>query len=204
MAKPASDWADDLASRGRGINLYVRRMDRLFSDGTIPRSDIERVYAGAFLAFHTYLESSIERLFVGLLVGRFVSQYSMIRPLVTVRADRVAYHIVRGERSYAAWLPYERYTLRRAKAFFSRGKPFTDLKRSQIKALDQLTTLRNALAHDSDSARRAFRATFTDGKTLPPDQLRPSGYLRGLHAVGQTRFDLLLSDTVRTARVLAR
>lgn len=204
MARPASDWADDLASRARGINLYVGRMDRVFSQGVIPRGDIERVYAGGFLAFHTYLESSIERLFVGLLVGRFVSQYSTVRPLINVSVDNVAYRIVRGERGYAAWLPYKRYTVRRAKAFFSRGKPFTDLANPQIKVFDRLTILRNALAHDSYSTRREFRLTFTEGKALPPDELRPSGYLRGLHAVGQTRLDLLLSDAVRTARFLAK
>ena len=168
------------------------------------RQDIERVYAGGFLAFHTYLESSIERLFVGLLVGRFVSQYSTVRPLINVSVDNVAYRIVRGERGYAAWLPYKRYTVRRAKAFFSRGKPFTDLANPQIKVFDRLTILRNALAHDSYSTRREFRLTFTEGKALPPDELRPSGYLRGLHAVGQTRLDLLLSDAVRTARFLAK
>ena len=204
MSRPATHWADDVAARARGMNLYVQRMDRLFCQGSIPRADIERVYAGSLLAFHTYLESSMERLFVGLLMGRFQSQDPAVRPLIGVDCDRVAYHIVRGERRYAAWLPYERYTLERAKAFFSSGKPFTNLSSPQIKALDRLTTLRNALSHESYSARRAFRQSFTDGKALPPDQLRPAGYLRGLHAAGQTRFDLLLSDAVRTARFLAQ
>jgi len=177
-------------------------MERLFSQRAIPRVDIERVYAGSLLSYHAFLEQAIERFFVGLMMGRFVCGDPAIRSLVSIKSDQVAYAILRGERSYVDWLPYKRYTLRRAKAFLSRGRPFTNLTGAQIKAFDRLTTLRNALAHESFSARRAFRKTFTDGKALPPDQLRPAGYLRGQHAAGQTRFDFLLSDVVGVVRVL--
>ncbi len=43
---------------------------------------------------------------------------------------------------------------------------------------------------------RQFRKTFTDGLALPAEQRRPAGYLRGQHAVGQTRFAHLLAEAV--------
>ena len=204
MGRPATDWADDVASRARGVLLYAQRMDRLFSQGAIPRTDIERAYAGSFLSFYAYLEQSIGRLFVGLLTGGYVSGDSAVRPLVSVDSRVVAYAIIRGERRYVNWLPYNRYALRRSKAFFSSGRPFANLAKSEVAALDRMTTIRNALAHESYAARRSFRRAFTDNKALPPDQLRPAGYLRGLHAVGQTRLDLTLSHAVRSTRVLAK
>lgn len=202
MPRPASSWGDEVASRARGMNLYVTRMDHLHAQRLISRVDIDRIYAGGFLTFYTFLERSLERLFIGLLVRRFISGDSAARPLISINSDLVAYAIVRGERSYVNWLPYKRYAMRRAKAFFSRGKPFTNLSNAEIKAFDRSTFIRNALAHESSSALRVFRENFTEGKALPPGQLRPAGYLRGQHAVGQTRFNLILSDIVRTVRIL--
>ena len=51
---------------------------------------------------------------------------------------------------------------------------------------------------------RQFRKTFTDGLALPAEQRRPAGYLRGQHAVGQTRFAHLLAEAVLVMRSLTR
>ena len=119
-------------------------------------------------------------------------------------AIRRKHYSVRTEEAYVTWLPYNRYTLRRSKALFSSGRPFANLSKSEVAALGRMTTIRNALAHESYAARLSFRGAFTDNKTLPPDQLRPAGYLRDLHAVGRTRLDLTLSDAVRSTRGLAK
>jgi len=94
--------------------------------------------------------------------------------------------------------------VKRAKAFLSGGRPFTDLSKPDRNFLDSLTVLRNALAHESSHAVALFRQEFTLGKALPPQQERPAGYLRGQHASGQTRFNYLLGRTVLVMRTLCR
>ena len=204
MAKSAKTIFDRVVSRSRGLDLYVKKMERLYRGGSISRVDIERVYAGSFILFYTVVERAIESLFIGLLTGRLVSDDSSVRPLIRVNSDRVAHAVVRGGRSYVDWLPYEQHTKRRAEAFFSQGKPFANLDRSDIRAYESISTVRNALAHESSSAMRKFHRDFTENKVLPPEQRRPAGYLRGQHAMGQTRLNLLFSEAVLSIRNLCR
>ncbi|MCH7735609.1 MAG: hypothetical protein IH961_10405, partial [Chloroflexi bacterium] len=57
--------------------------------GSLTVVDIERIYAGAFLAYVSFVEVSIERLFLGLLMNRFVSGQSQVAALATINSDRV-------------------------------------------------------------------------------------------------------------------
>lgn len=188
-SKPAQTVAEEVASRARGLNHYTQRLERLYDDGDIIKVDIRRVYEGALVNFYSFVERSIERLFLGLLMGRFQSERKDVRALVDIKSENVARSVVKGGRSYVDWLPYNRSTRRRAKAFFSRGRPFTRLTRSEGRNFQRIAIIRNAIAHRSSYSRRRFREQFTEGKALPPSQRSPAGYLRGQHAAGQTRLE---------------
>ena len=127
-------------------------------------------------------------------MGRFAK--SGIHSLVEIKSEVVARKVVAGGRRYADWLPYEKETLPRAVAFLAAGRPFSDLTTDDVKALDRLTIIRNALAHESSHAVRRFRKTFTEGRGIPPDQLTPAGYLRGQHSPGVSRFNNTLNESV--------
>jgi len=165
--------------------------------------DVERAYAGAALEFHAYAERAVERLFVGLLRGSLNPSSAAIRPLIEVQSAATAHSVVSSERAYVDWLPYKRFTVRRARAFFSGGRPFTGLENADISAFDDMSIVRNAIAHQSASALRQFKQRFVLGKSLPPHQQRPAGYLRGRHTIGQTRMNHLLSRVVLTITKLA-
>jgi hypothetical protein len=167
-------------------------MERLFAAHEIGRPDLHRVYGGAFLAFATYVERSLERLFLGIVMKRLAAP--AIQPLVDVRSEVVARRVVAGGRKYVDWLPFERETEARAVAFLSAGKPFTSLDNADKRTLDRLGVMRNALAHESSHALRQFRRNFTDGRALPAAQLTPAGYLRGQHSPGLTRFTNTLNE----------
>lgn len=194
MAAPASKIAGEVQARARGLEAYVGRMERLAARGELGASDLHRVYSGAFLSFHTYLERSIERLFLGLLMGRLTK--ADVSSLVSIKSDAVARAVIVGGRGYVDWLPLERFTVPRAKAFLSRGKPFSDVPRADRRALERLGVIRNAIAHESAHALRRFGEAFTEGRALPPAQRAPAGYLRGQHTVGVTRFSYHLAETV--------
>lgn len=194
MGAPARKVADDVRSRARGLEAYVGRMDRLSARQELGQADLRRVYGGAFLSFYTYFERSVERLFVGLLTGGL--ELSGADALVDVRSHTVARAVLVGGRSYIDWLPLQRHTVPRAKAFFSRGKPFVEIPNADHRVMERLGVIRNAIAHESKHALRQFRRTFTDGRALPPDQLVPAGYLRGQHSVGVTRLNHHFAEAV--------
>jgi hypothetical protein len=101
-----------------------------------------------------------------------------------------------GRSQVRRWLPYERHTEARALAFFASGRPFTALRKPDVRVFERLGILRNAIAHESSHATRRFRATFVDGRALPVDQQNPAGYLRGRHSSGVTRFENTVNETV--------
>ena len=202
MPRPSSVIADDVASRARGLDLFLQRIERLHRERKLSKGDVERAYSGGFLEFYAFAERSLERLFLGLLRGRFTSTHAGVRSLITVNSDAVAYAIVTGDRSYADWLPYGRYTAKRAGAYFSAGRPFSVLDKIDVGAFERAGLIRNALAHQSGSANRLFEEKMITGKSLPPDQRRPTAYLRGVHTIGQTRMNFMLSDVAVTFRKL--
>lgn len=202
MPRSTASVADEVTSRARGVDLFLRRIERLHADHRLPRRDVERAYAGGFLEFYAFAERAIERLFIGLLRGRLVSPHAKVRALIAVESDSVAASVVTGDRSYVDWFPYARYTIKRAEAFFSSGRPFSVLDKAEASAFERAAIVRNALAHQSASAIRQFKERMVADKTLPPDQRRPSGYLRGFHAVGQTRMNLILAEVATTFRKL--
>lgn len=194
MAQPISHVASEVMSRSRGLDQYVTRAEAAYSSGALTLTDLERVYAGAWLSYIRFLERSIERAFLGLLMGRFASSLAGVRPLVSMESERVARAVVNGGRSYADWLPFDQYTKPRARAFFSRGLPFTLLSTQDRAVLRRAHSIRNAIAHESAAALRHFQAECVQDLGLPPRQQRPPGYLRGQHAVDQTRIQFLMAD----------
>jgi hypothetical protein len=197
MAYSASRVANEIASRRNGLVLFLNRMESLHVRGYLSKRDVERAYRGAFLEFCSHVENMIEKLFVGMLVGRYEHRDPQICALVNIRSDVVARHILYGGRRYVDWLPFD-HTEERAKAFLARGRPFSDLNSDDKGHLKGIVVLRNALAHDSGHALRQFRKQMVNPNILPPAQQRPDGYLRGQYAVGSSRFQYM---TARTQRV---
>jgi hypothetical protein len=82
--------------------------------------------------------------------------------------DRAAAHEWCADgKDYAKWSPAE--VKKRANRWFKDGKPFTPALQGQQSRLDQLITIRNAIAHDSASAKSKFENIVRNElQTLPP------------------------------------
>jgi hypothetical protein len=173
------------------------RVEKLHAERRLSERDVRRAYGGAFLAFYACLERSIERLFLGTVMGRYTYTNGSVRALVSIKSERVARLAVQGGRDYVDWLPYD-LTVRRATAFLSTGRPFSDLTPAQQKTFARVATVRNAIAHESNSSHKRFHRELVAGTALPVSQQTPAGYLRGQHGAGQTRFSHLLADAVIT------
>ena len=202
--KPALSVAEELRSRARGLEHYLRRQERLHAAGLLTASDVCRSYGGALLSFAADLEAHIERLFIAFLRGRIAFPGDLQRCLVTIKSDVVARAVIRGDKRYVDWLPFEQ-TVKRADAYFSGGMPFHGLQSQDVRSFERISIIRNAIAHRSSFARTRFLDTFVHNVApLPPMQRRPEGYLRGVHAGNQTRFEFLMSAAVAAFRSLCQ
>lgn len=198
MASKSSGIADRLRSDGRGLLGYVKRVEKLHSDDELFKVDVERAYAGAYLLFYTSLERALERLCIGIMTQSLTIGQKGISPIVAVPNERIARQVLSGDRSYVDWLPFDRFAKRRAKAFLVKGKPFTDVPRPDSRFLATMGIVRNALAHGSPHSLRLFREEVIDGGAIaspvPSSQRKPAPYLRGSHAIGQSRFEFHLAE----------
>ena len=195
MSRNALTLSENFAGHLRYLELTRRKMERLYSAGSVVRRDIEQIYSGLYMDSLTSFESLIEDLFVGLLSGRFsaVSQGAGA-PLATFKNKQAVINVVYGGRNYVDWLPYNR-TSERAKIFFRDGVPFTNLDKNDENHILQCLSVRNAIAHKSDHAKRLFeRRVLANHSPLMAREKTPTGYLRSVFRQNpaQTRYEQLV------------
>ena len=203
MPRQANLVASAAESRLNGLDQYLRRMETAYANRAISKVDLERTYCGAFLQRYIAFEHAIEALFIGLLIGNIRSGLRGVEPLIGVRSHRTAVAILKGDRKFIDWLPYEN-TRRRADAFFSKGQPFSLLTTSQISAFEDMRAIRNAIAHDGGVALKLFKRRMIESKNLPQDQHRPASYLRGMAHGTIRRNDILSANALATLRALCK
>lgn len=205
MPRPSHRLADDLISHLQNIEKTRSKMENLFSSGAIVRRDIEQVYAGLYMNAITSLEHVIENLFIGLLVGNLTARTTAVAPRVRFSSNGVARDVVFGGQNYVDWFPYDR-TVKRAKAFFRTGLPFTLLTNADRHTLERLLYIRNAIAHPSSHARRMFEDKVIGTLPLTSREKTPTGFLRSPFRISpyQTRYENVISEMVSISNVLCR
>ena len=191
--------ADSIFTKFNAFLLDVERtrsrMESLYSAGQVSRRDIETSYEGLFLSVITRFEVLIEDLFFGLLAGRIDGGSCRSAPRIQVSSNRVAREIVFRERSYIDWLPYAR-TEELARAFLSRGRPFTALEPAEKGTLTSMLAIRHAIAHRSRHANAAFKLKVLGAIPLPPRERTPAGFLRSQYRTNppETRLQLYVNQ----------
>lgn len=172
---PISKLAQDYAVSIQSLEGTRRKVEDLLHRGELSASDTEQVYAGLFLSAFTEFEALIEDVFLGILSGTHSSTLSKRR--VKIIPTSLTREILFEGKNYLDWLPMEKHTLKRAERFLKSGKPFALLSKDDIKLLERLHLLRNAVAHKSDSATVKFQASIQDLSLLPQEKT-PTGFLR--------------------------
>lgn len=200
MAKDISDHLHKLVGHLNNLNKTRKRMETLLQKNIIVQRDIEQVYEGLFISSVASLENWIESLFIGLMVGKIKHPSPLVVPRVSFNSDHIARVVTFGGRNYLDWLPYQRYTTKRADAFFRNGMPFKKLEKSDLKQLDKLYIIRNAIAHKSAHSMKQFHKEIIGSIPLAPQECKPAGYLRGIFRIAptQTRYENLVAETIST------
>jgi len=171
-------------------------MEKLFNDGRLSRSDIEKVYESLFMRTITFFEGFIEDLFFGLIVGKVRLSVGRVGLKYGFKSATLAREIVFAGKNYYVWFPYDQ-TERLAKRFLRDGSPFTLLNLNDIdkKAvrndITNMLIVRNVIAHQSSYSKRRFREEIImTAPWLLPREKTPAGFLRSIFRIpDQTRFE---------------
>ncbi|MFA5877734.1 MAG: hypothetical protein WC880_05260 [Candidatus Paceibacterota bacterium] len=198
MVKDALDVARVYTTRLRHAEATRKRAEKLFRAARMERRDIERLYAGLFLEAYTGLENAFEELFFGFIAGQVTHVSGTVSPNISVINQSIIPELVYGGgRHYANWLNYDD-TKKRALLFLLDGKPFDQLDGTDKATLKILSIVRNAIAHDSISAKKTFiKDVIAPATFSSPIETKPLGYLRSLFISTpptQTRYEMHILD----------
>lgn len=134
-------------------------------------SIIEMAFLQSFLAWESFLEETFLLFMTGNKPSRGRAPTRYVSP-----PDRQAARTIAAEgRPFPKWNVSE--TRRRALAFFRNGRPYDAVLRGSQQALQDLNTVRNAVAHESDDAWDKFRDLVRRELTVLPVGLTVGGYL---------------------------
>lgn len=202
MSRPATALSDAYTARLRTFERARAKLERLLLSGHVTRHDVSLFYEGIFLRTVTSFEALMEELFVGLLVGG-LGPARNVHPRVTFQSHAVARDVLLGGRTYVDWLPYH-HTDKRADAFFRGGCPFSNLDNADKQRLERMITIRNAVAHQSRSAREKFERQVIGTAPLLPVERTPAGFLRSVFRVApvQTQYEEIAGTCAMLARKL--
>ena len=202
MMRDESTLANNFVGHLRHLELTRAKMERLAGDNYIVRRDIEQIYSGLYIDAVTSFERVIENLFLGLLVGTIYSKNKSVVARVRFSSHTVAREIICGGKNYVDWLPYDRFTEPRAKAFFRNGLPFTTLSKSEKDQIQEFLWIRNVIAHKSSNANKTFQSKVISGLPLTSIERTPTGFLRSVARVSprQTRYEILTIDMSQIVR----
>lgn len=200
--RQSSDLTASLHAEGKRVRDFLTRVESLYASGVLNAADVELAYEGALLSWCTAFESALEDLFLGLLVGTIAPQSgTVVTPLIGVSSIDIAHGVVTGTRRYVDWLPLTEVT-RRAQIFFKESRPFDCLESEDLRAVERLHVIRNAIAHKSGAALQTFHNKLVGPVSIPPDECAPAGYLRGVHTGSQSRIEHVMTQTAISMRKL--
>lgn len=139
-------------------------------------SIIELVFLRGFLAWESFLEES----FILHMLGKQPKKGKAPHRYVLPPNRKAAFRLASEGHAYAKWEAATEVATR-ATRFFRDGRPYTAPLRAAQARLDEARTLRNAIAHRSDTAQKNFEALARNklGGTLPPG-LTVGGFLNML------------------------
>lgn len=211
MSKKSDVLVQDLRSRFISLERTRVKMEKLFKEGSLSRSDIEKVYESLFMRTITYFEGFIEELFFGLVTNKVKLPVGSTSVKIEFKNETLAREIVFAGKNYYDWFPYDQ-TEKLAKRFLRDGHPFTMLniapndKKDAKNDISNMLIVRNVIAHQSSFSKKRFQEeVISKALGLLPREKSPAGFLRNQFRVSpdQTRFENYQLRIVDIAKKIA-
>lgn len=185
----------------RDIEAARSRAEVAAGNNAIPAGDVLLSYEALFLRAVVSFEYFLETLFLRAVSGASGYPSARCQTLVTFASADVMRAVLLQRESYLDWLPFDR-TLARASIYLKEGKPFSSVDPGQRSQLQQVVTIRHAIAHASGHAKKEFEDKVIGSTKLLPHERTPAGFLRSSPRPGATRFEVLLGYLAAVANSL--
>lgn len=175
------------------FNEFVADVDALASiaksvveNAIFSNDEKSKLIEGIFVKIVTSFESHTEKLFFGLLEGRYSRKTIGVTTPFSVNPVTFTRNLLLVNSDYFEWLPIER-TIERAESVFVDGLPFSKLKGTPLKGeLASISKIRNAIAHSSNYAQDSFQKAISQARLLPSEKT-PGGYLLSMPGSNSSR-----------------
>ncbi len=210
MANSAKTLSNKLISHLANIEKTRKKSEELLKGGILANRDVDVIYSGLYIEAVVSFEKFIEDLFIDLLSKRVKHSSIKVKPKIYFKSATLARNVLLGERSYIDWLPYEKFTKKRAKRFFKNGLPFTgrdirletstqpSIDKRIEKSSENIFIIRNVLAHKSEQSFKRFQKEIISSSVgLHSKEKKPIGYLRGIHShhpIPTTRYEQIINE----------
>lgn len=187
----------------RAVRLldHQTRIDQAVARGHLWKADGQLSVTTSVVRFAFEVDRQLETLFYDLV--RQKRQLPGVKPRVAYQSDRMlGDHVLQG-RGYVDWLPYH-LTEKRAKLYLRSGRPFTLLSKQGRKAFEELSLIRNVLAHEGPFAVKRFEEVVINAPTrsVPPHERKVERYLVSQAAPGVSRLEQHMAECVRALKEL--
>ncbi len=180
------------------LTAYVRRLQRCcvrvegeLTAGRLRVTDVELVYASGFLSLVTKWEAFLEDSLYESVCGDVPKRLQNLRHIDVTSRGHLQRILLHPDKDYVSFT-----TVRQARElydlFLKNAGPFGAITESNQTYIQQAIWIRNAIAHSSDAAARAFRMKVPGVSSLPPSRRAPGAFLRHEFRVSpsQRRLDL--------------
>lgn len=179
------------------------RLEQLTATKCVLKTDCDLIYEATFLSGVAALEHFLETFLIECVCGtpcRVQGHYALISPKSRACFER----ILLGSSGYARMLPYNE-ALSTACLYLNEGLPLRSLSEQLKGSLNEGTLIRNAIAHRSAKAVKAFRDRVPGVSSLPKNRQQPGPFLRAVFRRNPTqrRIDHYFASFSRTANHLA-
>ena len=173
-------------------------MESLYLEGRITLTDLHSVYEALFLRALTGFEVFLENLFFSILGGKAKYPKSRVSVRMTPSSSKALSEIIHQGDKYLKWIPFDN-TEKRARLYLNGGRPFSELDDAGKLTIRTVTTIRNAIAHNSPHALKQFKTKIIGSAFLLRSEKRPAGYLRSQVNPTQKRFEVYVIELARIA-----
>lgn len=205
MTASAQRLAAQLRSRTDTLGTAVRSGIRANSASKLNKQGLSAIHEAAFLSIARSFEVFLEELFfVAVSEPPGKSGLVDVSPRINFDTRAEAEEYVLDNKDYLDWLPWAPVTTRRSERYLASGGPFGRLERApQEKSfLKDHHTIRNAIAHESGTARTRFLKLPPVTK-LPPSQQTPSGLLQSVDKNNNAFWVRHTQNLLNVSRVLS-
>jgi hypothetical protein len=180
------------------LTSYIHRLQRCcerveseFAASRLRVTDVELVYTSGFLAIVTKWEAFLEDSLYESVCGRVPAKLSRRRHVDVNSRGHLQRILLHPNKDYVSFT-----TVKQARGlyglFLKNDGPFGAVSEANQSYIQQAIWIRNAIAHSSDVAGRAFRERVPGVSALPSNRRHPGAFLRHQfrQSPSQRRLDL--------------